>query len=530
MKTYVALFLVATLVSFLLTPLVGSLAKRWGVVAHPDPKHRIHDRPIPRLGGVAIFLAFLVTVSIIPLFHNLVAEEFRLHTDQVIRLLIPCSLILLLGIYDDFCGADARIKFAVQITASLWIYAFGLRIAHFWNPFGGMVDLGFLSLPLTLLWLVGITNAFNLIDGLDGLSAGAALFATLTVLVAALFYGHPLVVMMSIALGGATLGFLRYNFAPATVIMGDSGSLFLGFTLAALSLEGSQKSATAIAVAIPIVSLGLPILDTAWAVARRLMSKKPIFTGDREHIHHMILRRGFSIRQAVILLYGVCALFALFGLLFINPQGRVMGLVLFIIGFCVFLGIQHLDYHELREIRYALGRLFGNPQLLAANINIRRAASNLSEVTNLECLLGTLEEMLAACDFDRVEFRLPLFVADCESKLTGDRAVSGSPLSRLRLEPDGLLWRWDRPGTTSDEMLEQGRSWRLTVPLATHDGLLLGEISFLRGLDNPATMVDLHHVCTYLHLELCRAIERIYPARWRPAMTSRGQAASLSGD
>ncbi|MBI4468486.1 MAG: undecaprenyl/decaprenyl-phosphate alpha-N-acetylglucosaminyl 1-phosphate transferase, partial [Acidobacteria bacterium] len=375
MKTYVSLFVLSTLLSVLLTPLAKWLAGRWGVVDYPDPVRRFHQQPIPRLGGVAIYLSFLFTLAIIPLLNNLVADQLRLSTDQVLRLLIPCTLVFLLGIYDDIRGANARIKFTVQILASLLVYALGLRITHVWHPFGGTVDLGIWALPLTVLWLVGITNAFNLIDGLDGLSAGAALFAILTVLVVALIHGHPLIVLMSIALAGATFGFLRYNFAPASVFMGDSGSLFLGFAIAALALEGSQKSTTAVAVAIPIVSLGLPILDTVWAMVRRLLGKRPVFTGDREHIHHMIVKRGLSIRQSIILLYGVCALFALFSLLFLNPNGQLIGLVLFIVGFCVFLGIQRLGYHEVTEIRYALRKVWGQRHIVAANINVRRAAS-----------------------------------------------------------------------------------------------------------------------------------------------------------
>lgn len=506
MKTYVSLFILSTLLSVFLTPVAQMLARRLGIVDYPDGKRRFHNQPVPRLGGVAIFLSFILTLAIVPLLNNLVAEQLRWNSDQLLRLLVPCGLVFLLGIYDDVRGADAKIKFTVQILASVLLYALGLRITHVWHPFGGIVELGVWALPLTVLWLVGITNAFNLIDGLDGLSAGAALFAILTVLVVALIHGHPLVVIMSIALAGATFGFLRYNFAPASIFMGDSGSLFLGFLIAALSLEGSQKSTTAVAVAIPIVSLGLPILDTVWAITRRLIGKRPIFTGDREHIHHMIVKRGLSIRQSIILLYGICAAFALFSLLFLNPNGQIMGLILFIVGFCIFLGIQRLGYHELTELRYALRKLWSQRHVVAANITVRRAASHLREAESLGALLTTLEEMLSGNDFDRVELNLQSILPQDDRILEAARGCAAEQAARLSLEPDMLVWTWQRSG---GPQRDAARCWRLMVPLATTEGVTLGSISFLRSLDRPAHELDFHHVCTFLQQELSRTLERI---------------------
>src|SRR5208337_3768507 len=204
------------------------------------------------------------------------------------------------GLYHDIYSVGPYTKFAVQSVAAIMLFAGGLRI----------LDLPVLFGARHFAWYIGITNAFNLIDGLDGLAAGSALFSTFVVFVVAVFSGSSPVSLLTIALAGAILGFLRFNFNPATIFLGDCGSLFIGFMLSALALEGAQKAPTVIAVAIPVVSFGLPILETALSVLRRYLSGRPVFTADREHIHHKLLQRGLSQRQVVIILYGVSAVFA----------------------------------------------------------------------------------------------------------------------------------------------------------------------------------------------------------------------------
>lgn len=405
MKTYLALFLLALGLSLALTPLVRRLATRWGVLDRPDRSRKIHDRPTPRLGGLAIYAAFLLALAGLFAVENEVTRHFRAQILQIAKLLLPSTLILLLGVYDDLRGADARIKFSVQSAAALMLYASGIQITRIWNPWGGTIELGLLSLPLTLLWLVGITNAFNLIDGLDGLSAGAALFATLTLLGAALFHQQPLLILLTVALAGAIVGFLRYNFMPATIFLGDSGSLFLGFLLGALAIEGSQKSATAVAVAIPLVSFGLPIVDTLWTLMRRALSRRPLFQGDLEHIHHMLLRRGLTRRQVVILLYAACAACGLFSLLFLNPQGKLMGVLLFILGAAVFFLIQSLGYPELQELLHSAGRALRHHRVLAKNIQWRRAIAQVRQAESPNELRAALARLLELGDVDVAELR-----------------------------------------------------------------------------------------------------------------------------
>ena len=235
----------------------------------------------------------------------------------------------------------------------------------------------------TVLWVLAITNAFNLIDGLDGLAAGSALFSTLVAFVVALLNGYSLVTVMTIALAGAILGFLRFNFNPATIFLGDSGSLFIGFVLSALALQGAQKAPTIVAVAIPVVSFGLPILETALSIVRRLISGRPVFTADREHIHHKLLQHGMTHRQVVILLYGVSAIFALLSLFLLWPTGSSLGLVLAVLGIGIWIGVQHLGYLEFGELARVAHRTLDQPQIFVNNLAIRRATEELKSRARL---------------------------------------------------------------------------------------------------------------------------------------------------
>src|SRR3981081_44167 len=244
------------------------------------------------------------------------------------------------------------------------LFAGGLRIVNIPVLFGDHTLPWFVGLAFTIVWVLAITNAFNLVDGLDGLAAGSALFSTLVAFVVALLNGPSLVTVMTIALAGAILGFLRFNFNPATIFLGDSGSLFIGFLLSALALAGAQKAPTFVAVAIPVVSFGLPILETLLSIMRRLISGRPIFTADREHIHHKLLQMGFSQRQVVIVLYAVSALFAMLSLFLLWPTGSTMGLVLAVVGTGIWLGVQHLNYLEFGELRRVAQRTLDQRQIV----------------------------------------------------------------------------------------------------------------------------------------------------------------------
>jgi len=301
-------FALAAITSAVLTPLVRDSAVRRGALDHAWSSRKVHARPVPRLGGVAIVAAFWLPLVALYFVNSVVGGMFWARPEAVAGLFAGGLAIAALGVYDDLKGADARKKFAVQFAVGALMYALGFRIDSVTNPFGDPVALGLLGLPVTMLWFAGMVNAMNLIDGLDGLAGGVAFIGLGSTFALAALGGDPLMMLFSAALAGAVLGFLFYNFNPASIFMGDTGSMFLGFVLAAAAIQTHQKSSTAVVLIAPVVALGLPIGDTLLAMLRRALRGRPMFQADREHIHHLLLAKGWSTRQACLALYAVAAL------------------------------------------------------------------------------------------------------------------------------------------------------------------------------------------------------------------------------
>jgi UDP-GlcNAc:undecaprenyl-phosphate GlcNAc-1-phosphate transferase len=393
-------FVAALLLSAVFTRTVRDYANRHGWATPPASDRHIHTRPIPRLGGVAIFL----TLWCIALLAHWVPEHFGMSefplSQLTAKILGPATIIFLLGLIDDFCELSAYIKFSVQAVAAMLLYCNGIGISQL-TILAGHPHLGWLvGLPLTILWVLWITNAFNLIDGLDGLAAGSALLSTLVSCVLAMLGHNEVVLILTLALAGAISGFLRYNFNPASIFLGDCGSLLIGFLISAIAIAGSHKSPTMVAVAIPVVSLGLPILDVAFAVLRRFLSYKRLFAPDREHIHHKLLGRGISHRQTVLLLYSVSACFCLFSLLLLNPGGAALAAVLVVVGIGVLIGVQQLKYHEFLELGRVASRTLNQRHAIANGISMRRTAESLKTCTSLPQFCQILRECLKPIGFD----------------------------------------------------------------------------------------------------------------------------------
>ncbi len=289
-------FFIAFLVSLAVTPLIRKMAFRIGAIDRPDAR-KVHSCVMPRLGGLAIYLAFTLTV--------LLAAPI---SKSMIGLLVGGTLILLLGIADDVMDIPPRMKLLGQLIAAGVLVAFGITVARITNPFGSVIELPILGIPLTILWVVGVTNAVNLIDGLDGLAGGLASIAGLTLAVVGWFEGEVTIALPAVILSASIIGFLKYNFHPAKIFMGDSGSMFLGYILAGLSVIGLTKGAAVVSVFVPILILGIPIFDTLFAIARRYINNQPIFEADKEHLHHRLLALGLSHRQTVLCIYGISGL------------------------------------------------------------------------------------------------------------------------------------------------------------------------------------------------------------------------------
>ncbi len=496
---FFGLFFISLLLSFALTRYVRDVASRRGWVAVPSNERHMHSRPLPRLGGVAIFISFslcmvvAVTVgSYIPVLHS--AFTFR----TLATILVPASLIFLLGVYDDLYTVGPYIKFAVQGVAATMLFAGGLRILNIPVLFGEHQLPWFLGLPLTILWVLAITNAFNLIDGLDGLAAGSALFSTMVAFVVALLNGYSLVTVMSIALAGAILGFLRFNFNPATIFLGDSGSLFIGFLLSALALAGAQKAPTIVAVAIPVVSFGLPILETTLSILRRLISGRPLFTADREHIHHKLLQHGMSHRDVVILLYGVSAIFALLSLFLLWPTGSSLGLVLAVVGTGIWVGVQRLGYLELGELARVAQRTFEQRQIVINNLAIRRATEELKVVREYDQIGRVLQAAFGSNDFDGFDVRFKLFPGEFHPHSGLDTASSH------RRGDISLHWTKNSGGNS----LEGLAMWTLSVDMVSSTSKHRGAMLVHRLRSQRDLQVDINLVTSEFPIALADALDR----------------------
>ena len=289
-------FLVSFVLSLLMTPVAIRVAPKIGAIDVPKDGRRMHTKAMPRFGGLAIFTGSTVSMAIFLNFDH-----------RIIGILVGGVLIYILGVLDDLRNLPAKVKFMGQISIAIIMYMFDIRIKFITNFFGeGKSYFGVaLCFVVTIIWIVGITNTVNLIDGLDGLAAGTSAIASLCIAYVAYIHGMYLVAGSMLALAGGALGFLPFNFYPAKIFMGDGGSLYLGFMLSTLSILGPIKSATIVAVIIPVLVLGLPIFDTAFAIFRRLVNKRPIMEADKGHLHHRLMSLGYGQRRATLMLYCV---------------------------------------------------------------------------------------------------------------------------------------------------------------------------------------------------------------------------------
>ena len=343
--TIIAAFAVAAVLSYFFTPPVKNFAHKVGAIDVPKDARRMHKKPIPRLGGLAIYGGFLCSILI-----------FGQLDETMLCVLLGAAIIVALGIFDDVLALGAKLKFVVQIVAAAIPVCIGdLQIGLFTNlnplsdtPF---VHLGILAVPVTIIWIVGITNAVNLIDGLDGLAVGVSSIAAITMLAVALLTGNMPIAITMAALAGACIGFMPYNLNPAKIFMGDTGSTFLGYMLATVSIMGLFKFYAVISFAVPFLILGLPIFDTANAIIRRVAAGRSPMSPDRGHVHHKLIDMGFNQKQAVAILYAISATLGLTAVV-LTSYGEVKAIVLLLavlaailVGACIIYGAEHWSKH-----------------------------------------------------------------------------------------------------------------------------------------------------------------------------------------
>ena len=343
-------FILALAISFACTPAVRMLAIKIKAVDVPKDNRRMHKVPIPRMGGLAIFVGFLVSV----LFFVPLGNEFR-------SILIGALTLVVLGIIDDIVALKPRTKFAGQIIAALIPALSGVSIHGIVNPFvpGQYSTLGIFSIPFTVIWIVGITNAVNFIDGLDGLACGVSAIATVTMFIIAVLFGETYIALMMAALAGACLGFLPYNMNPAKIFMGDTGSMFLGYILATVSIQGLFKFYAVISFAVPFILLGLPIFDTGFAIVRRLLKGQSPLQADRGHVHHRLIDLGFDQKQSVAILYAFSALMGLTAVILARTNESKLIILAIAVLVCFFLAMSLMSFekHHRAEEQAQLERI-----------------------------------------------------------------------------------------------------------------------------------------------------------------------------
>jgi len=417
-------------ICFLLTPVVRNAMHRVGVLDQSDRARKIHNRPIPRLGGVPIAVASLGLLALTPLR----GAELLL---QIMPLLPAACLVFVIGLLDDLYDLKPWQKIGGQMVAATWLYYYGFRIqavAGF-----GFDEAHWIMYPLTVGWLLACTNAFNLIDGVDGLASGVGFLATMTMLISALLHGNMPLLILTVPLAAALLAFLRFNCNPASIFLGDSGSLLIGFLLGTYSIMWSYKSATILGMTASVLALSFPIAEAGISIARCFLMGKPIFGVDRGHIHHRLLDKGLGPKQVAVLVYGIAGLGAGVALLISHPEVRDKSAIL--IMFCVvcWIGLQNFGYTEfgsaLRIIMAGTVR-----KLVAADVRLRAFSCDLDKAQSLARCWDDTVCALRDLDFDRVSL-----------------VVAGDG------EHDPLHWLEELPGERVDLRAED--CWTLRIPI-----------------------------------------------------------------
>jgi len=396
MYSLLFLGLVSFVLSLFLTPVVRAIFRRWGL-AQRGSEGRGH--PIPRAGGIAIVLSYLIAylcLLAVPLKAGFIVWD---SLNFALRLMPAAGLIFLIGLVDDIKGLEPWQKLVGEIAAAGAAYWGGIHI----QGLAGFGTGAWWSLPLTIIWLVACTNAINLIDGVDGLATGVGLFATFTTLIAALLQNNMALALATVPLAGALLGFFRFNFNPATIFLGDCGSLFIGFLLGCYAVVWSQKAATILGMTAPLMALSIPLLDMSVAVARRFLRRQPLFEGDRNHIHHRLLNRGFTPRKVALVMYACAAVGAICSLVVANRN--MSGFI--ILAFCLttWIGVQHLGYVEFG----VAGRLLIDGafrRLLNSHISIESFEESLAVASTPDDCWNVLRSSYRDFGFSRIEVQM----------------------------------------------------------------------------------------------------------------------------
>ncbi len=454
MTTYALTFGTAVAISYAAGRLVRRLARDRGAVDRPDGFRKLHARPVPLLGGVAVYLAFFMALPAGCLLAGQALADSCLTEAEFWWVFGGATAVLLTGMVDDVWGLRARWKFLLLGLISAAMYGGGFRIGGVSTPFGPSLGLAWLAAPVTLFWFMGCMNSVNLIDGMDGVAAGVSLFAAAAMAACAVLLGNASAAVLALALAGAAAGFLVLNFPPASLYLGDSGSLLLGFLLASIGILGAQKGPMVVALLVPAIALGLPIFDTSLAILRRWTKGLPFMAGDRQHLHHKLQELGLTQRHAALAVYGACIVLAAVALLLTASNSLQAALLLGVLAAVTILAFRTIGRHELAGLKRKLrGYVHGKKEQTKRRAAAYVATGSMRHADSVDELWNLLARAADRMGLDEVD----LMLRDAELPPVGARR----------------RYRWLRNGEASPD--GHHATWSAHLPVRDN-GRLLGRM------------------------------------------------------
>lgn len=503
----VGVFAASLAAALLMTPLAARFGRAFGFMDAPQER-KVHILPIPRCGGLALFVAFFAAVALAWFSGD--PQTLRFLGDRNTWVVFGGGLfIFLVGLVDDHRPLPAKLKLLAQVAAASACYFSGVRIGSF--NLGDLISVDFelFSYVLTVGWFVLFINAINIIDGLDGLAAGVVLFVCAVQAVLAVMRQDMGTAMFFAAMAGACLGFLRYNFNPASIFLGDGGSYFLGYMVAALSIQSSVKSQVGATILMPILAFGVPLLDTITSPLRRFLRGQNIFEPDRKHVHHNLLARGWSQRQAVVFLYGVTAFLAVMAVLIVNLRNVPAGIFILLLGGSLFLFVRKAGYFSY----FAMDKVFGWIRDISDEAGMshgRRTFLNLqieiSQSETQEALWENITEALAKLGFDLAEMVITPAPRSQGGLVPVEPTAQAKPLGNGR-----IIFEWMRPDLDRDrkDYLTFGNLLKLELPLMDRHGDPMGALWLVKSLeDDPQSDFTLRRV-EQLRRSVVATLERL---------------------
>ena len=489
MTTILATFSVALILSLILTPLVRWLGIKFGAMDEPSER-KVHLKPIPRTGGMAVFVVFVLTLVITSLFNTNVSNLLALDR-QMVFFMAGAVICFGIGIFDDFRKLGPNIKFFFQIVAASIAYWGGISIGGF-SIFTVFIKVGLLSYLVTVFWFVLFINAVNLVDGLDGLAAGIVVFASVVMVILSILREDYLTALFFTALGGSALGFLRYNFNPATIFLGDGGSYFLGYAVAGLSIMGLVKSQVGAAMLIPLLALGIPLFDTILSPFRRFVRGRKMFRPDNGHIHHKLIGKGLTTKKTVLFIYMLTFFLCIAAVVMVNMRDEQAGLFLIVLGAGVVIFVRKLGYFEY----IASDKIYGWFKDLTDEAGISRDRRSFLSLQIDTAKSKSIDEL-----WEHTAMGLAMLEIDMAELHLNSKNISDIQIQKK--------WLWTREGFDETNDIFKECLLKLELPLLNHAEKSLGTLWLVKDLQrNPITHYTLRRV-EHLRQTMVGTLEKI---------------------